>query len=119
MLMGGSGVRPWPLPIARGVSRGGPPRHPLRDDDDRRFRGGACDRRAEAGRARRDQPPGSARDEDPTAAMTAPFGGRAGEGTESRASGGYRVFSLLDEEGPEPEPGQFYMLAAERRWEER
>jgi NAD(P)H-flavin reductase len=39
--------------------------------------------------------------------------------TESRASGGYRVFSLLDREGPEPLPGQFYMLATERHWEER
>jgi dihydroorotate dehydrogenase electron transfer subunit len=51
--------------------------------------------------------------------MTAPFGRRACEVTESRASGGYRVFSLLDADGPEPEPGQFYMLAAERHWEER
>ncbi|HSS05494.1 MAG TPA: dihydroorotate dehydrogenase [Solirubrobacterales bacterium] len=39
--------------------------------------------------------------------------------TESHASGGYRVFSLLDAEGPEPLPGQFYMLATERHWEER
>jgi dihydroorotate dehydrogenase electron transfer subunit len=39
--------------------------------------------------------------------------------TENRASGGYRVFSLRDEEGPPPEAGQFYMLAAERHWEER
>jgi dihydroorotate dehydrogenase (NAD+) catalytic subunit len=37
----------------------------------------------------------------------------------NRASGGYRVFSLRDEEGPEPAPGQFYMLATERHWEER
>jgi dihydroorotate dehydrogenase (NAD+) catalytic subunit len=29
------------------------------------------------------------------------------------------VFSLRDEEGPPPLPGQFYMLAARRRWEER
>jgi NAD(P)H-flavin reductase len=39
--------------------------------------------------------------------------------TENRASGGYRVFSLRDEQGPVPEAGQFYMLAAERHWEER
>ncbi len=51
--------------------------------------------------------------------MTAPFGRRACEVTESRASGGYRVFSLLDTEGPEPLPGQFYMLATARHWEER
>lgn len=50
--------------------------------------------------------------------MTAPFGRRACEVTESRASGGYRVFSLLDAEGPEPRPGQFYMLTAERHWEQ-
>ncbi|MEX0971931.1 MAG: hypothetical protein WDZ46_01580 [Solirubrobacterales bacterium] len=49
----------------------------------------------------------------------APWGRRACEVTESRASGGYRVFSLLDAEGPPPEPGQFYMLATEAHWEER
>lgn len=51
--------------------------------------------------------------------MTAPFGRRACEVRDNRASGGYRLFSLLDREGPEPLPGQFYMLATERRWEER
>jgi dihydroorotate dehydrogenase (NAD+) catalytic subunit len=51
--------------------------------------------------------------------MTAPFGRRLCEVTENRASGGYRVFSLLDREGPEPEPGQFYMLATEEHWERR
>jgi len=49
---------------------------------------------------------------------TTPFGRRLCPVTESRASGGYRVFSLHDAEGPEPLPGQFYMLAAERRWGE-
>jgi dihydroorotate dehydrogenase (NAD+) catalytic subunit len=51
--------------------------------------------------------------------VTAPLGRRLCEVTASRASGGYRIFSLRDEEGPEPAPGQFYMLAAERHWEER
>jgi NAD(P)H-flavin reductase len=51
--------------------------------------------------------------------MTAPFGRRLCEVSENRASGGYRVFSLLDREGPEPLPGQFYMLAGEERWERR
>ena len=37
---------------------------------------------------------------------------------ENRASGGYRVFSLLDADGPEPAPGQFYMLATRAPWEE-
>jgi dihydroorotate dehydrogenase electron transfer subunit len=49
----------------------------------------------------------------------APFGRRACEVTESRDSGGYRLFSLLDGEGPAPLPGQFYMLAAEAHWEQR
>jgi dihydroorotate dehydrogenase electron transfer subunit len=51
--------------------------------------------------------------------MSAPFGRRLCEVSENRASGGYRVFSLLDREGPEPAPGQFYMLAAARGWGER
>jgi dihydroorotate dehydrogenase electron transfer subunit len=50
--------------------------------------------------------------------MTAPLGRRLCEVTENRASGGYRVFSLRDEEGGEPEAGQFYMVATERRWEQ-
>jgi NAD(P)H-flavin reductase len=48
--------------------------------------------------------------------MTAPFGRRLCEVSESRASGGYRLFSLIDPDGPEPLPGQFYMLATERDW---
>jgi dihydroorotate dehydrogenase electron transfer subunit len=48
--------------------------------------------------------------------MSAPWGRRLCGVTENRASGGYRVFSLLDREGPEPEPGRFYMLATERSW---
>jgi dihydroorotate dehydrogenase (NAD+) catalytic subunit len=51
--------------------------------------------------------------------MTAPLGRRLCKVTANRATGGYRLFSLLDEEGPAPLPGQFYMLAAERHWEER
>jgi NAD(P)H-flavin reductase len=50
--------------------------------------------------------------------MTAPFGRRLCEVAENEASGGYRLFSLLDRDGPAPEPGQFYMLAAEHRWGE-
>ena len=48
--------------------------------------------------------------------MTAPFGRRLCEVAENRSSGGYRVFSLLDREGPAPLPGQFYMLAADSHW---
>lgn len=50
--------------------------------------------------------------------MTAPFGRRLCEVAENKASGGYRIFSLLDPEGPAPAPGQFYMLAAEHGWGE-
>lgn len=50
--------------------------------------------------------------------MTAPFGRRLCRVSESRATGGYRLFSLIDPEGPEPTPGQFYMLATERHWEQ-
>ncbi len=48
--------------------------------------------------------------------MTALFGRRLCAVGENRASGGYRVFSLLDREGPQPLPGQFYMLAAASHW---
>jgi dihydroorotate dehydrogenase electron transfer subunit len=48
----------------------------------------------------------------------APWGRRLCPVTENRLSGGYRIFSLLDTEGPEPQPGQFYMLAAEAHWEQ-
>jgi dihydroorotate dehydrogenase electron transfer subunit len=48
--------------------------------------------------------------------MSAPFGRRLCEVAENRASGGYRVFCLLDREGPEPLPGQFYMLATAAHW---
>jgi NAD(P)H-flavin reductase len=51
--------------------------------------------------------------------MSAPLGRRLCEVSENRASGGYRVFSLLDREGPEPQPGQFYMLATAAHWDER
>jgi NAD(P)H-flavin reductase len=50
--------------------------------------------------------------------MTAPFGRRLCKVSESRASGGYRLFSLIDRDGPEPLPGQFYMLASEHHWEQ-
>jgi len=44
----------------------------------------------------------------------APFGRRRCAVTANVASGGYRIFSALDESGPEPQAGQFYMLATER-----
>ncbi len=48
--------------------------------------------------------------------MTAPFGRRLCEVAANRDSGGYRIVSLVDREGPAPEPGQFYMLAAVAGW---
>jgi dihydroorotate dehydrogenase (NAD+) catalytic subunit len=50
--------------------------------------------------------------------MTAPFGRRLCEVAANEATGGYRIFSLLDRDGPEPEPGQFYMLASAGGWAE-
>jgi dihydroorotate dehydrogenase electron transfer subunit len=50
--------------------------------------------------------------------MTAPFGRRLCEVAENKGTGGYRLFSLIDREGPVPEPGQFYMLAGEDGWGE-
>lgn len=46
----------------------------------------------------------------------APFGRRLCEVADTRPAGGYRMFTLVDEEGPEPAPGQFYMLAAAPDW---
>lgn len=51
-----------------------------------------------------------------TERVLAPPCRRAATVVSNRASGGYRIFAALDAEGPEPEPGQFYMLAAEDRW---
>ena len=51
--------------------------------------------------------------------VLAPFGRRSLEVADNHASGGYRVFSLRDPDGPAPGAGQFYMLAARHRWAER
>ena len=45
--------------------------------------------------------------------VLAPFGRRRCEVSANRASGGYRVVSALDREGPQPQPGQFYMLSTD------
>jgi NAD(P)H-flavin reductase len=50
--------------------------------------------------------------------MTAPFGRRLCEVAANQPTGGYRIFSLLDGEGPSPQPGQFYMLASQQSWGE-
>jgi dihydroorotate dehydrogenase electron transfer subunit len=46
--------------------------------------------------------------------VTAPFGRRACEVVGNRPTGGYRLISALDRQGPMPRAGQFYMLAADR-----
>jgi dihydroorotate dehydrogenase electron transfer subunit len=51
--------------------------------------------------------------------VLAPFGRRLAEVTRNLPSGGYRVFSALDRDGPLPRAGQFYMLAAGARWAAR
>jgi dihydroorotate dehydrogenase electron transfer subunit len=48
--------------------------------------------------------------------VSAPFGRRLCEVAANRDSGGYRVVSVIDREGPEPRAGQFYMLAAADGW---
>ena len=45
--------------------------------------------------------------------VLAPFGRRECEVVGSRETGGYRVFTALDREGPRPDGGQFYMLAGD------
>jgi NAD(P)H-flavin reductase len=46
----------------------------------------------------------------------APFGRRLCPVVSHAAVGAYDVISVLDAEGPAPDPGQFYMLAASERW---
>jgi dihydroorotate dehydrogenase electron transfer subunit len=46
----------------------------------------------------------------------APFGRRTAPVVENRSLGGYRLLTALDEHGPRPDPGQFYMLSTTERW---
>lgn len=48
--------------------------------------------------------------------VLAPFGRRRCEVVANAESGGYRLLTALDREGPLPRAGQFYMLAVERGW---
>lgn len=45
--------------------------------------------------------------------VLAPFGARECEVLGRRGTGGYVVFSARDKQGPDPAPGQFYMLASD------
>ena len=48
--------------------------------------------------------------------VPAPFGRRRASVVENATSGGYRIITALDGEGPVPAAGQFYMLATEHGW---
>lgn len=48
--------------------------------------------------------------------VLAPFGRRRTEVVSNAATGGYRIVTALDPDGPLPRAGQFYMLTAERGW---
>ena len=48
--------------------------------------------------------------------VLAPFGRRRSEVVANEATGGYRLVSVVDPEGPLPRAGQFYMLTGERGW---
>jgi dihydroorotate dehydrogenase electron transfer subunit len=52
----------------------------------------------------------------PAERAPAPFGRRSCPVTAAGDDGGYRLFTLLDEEGPAPAPGQFYMLTEGPDW---
>jgi NAD(P)H-flavin reductase len=49
----------------------------------------------------------------------APPGRRLCAVVENRPAGGYRIFSAMDEVGPEPRAGQFYMLSTADGWGQR
>lgn len=48
--------------------------------------------------------------------VQAPFGRRRASVSGARDVGAYRVLDASDPDGPQPWPGQFYMLAAAERW---
>jgi dihydroorotate dehydrogenase electron transfer subunit len=51
-----------------------------------------------------------------TGRALAPLGRRLSDVRGRRALGAYFVLRCADEDGPAPQPGQFYMLAAAERW---
>jgi dihydroorotate dehydrogenase electron transfer subunit len=53
------------------------------------------------------------------ARVQAPPGRRMTEVVGNRASGTYRIFSVVDQSGPMPRAGQFYMLTGGRHWSTR
>ena len=126
-----------PLRRLRDPHRRGPPRHPLRDDDDRRLRRGAGDRGASSPATPRSAPcrrstvlrrrssalAGPKKNRDGSGPASASGGGFASAGTAlvrgARQQGLRRLPHLLAARrgrARSPRPGQFYMLAAERGW---
>ncbi len=106
----GSGARTDGYEIRTAAVRQG---HPLHHDDDRRLGRGPRDRRAARGSGRAELAAGAARGG--RAPSTPRADDRAGHGlhpgaaaarwSPTRAAGGYRIFSALDAEGPEPRGG--------------
>src|SRR3954449_10868845 len=84
--------------------------------------GGAGDRGRAARRARGRLAPGpprarvARRAERVSDRTLAPLGRRLCPVVAHARHGAYDVISVLDAEGPPPDPGQFYMLAASERW---
>ena len=106
------------------------PGHPVHHDGVGRHGGHARDRR----RPRRQPPGGVASGAAPQRSVTpadgtvrrarmiaggrtlAPIGRRLAEVTAHRRVGAYDIVSCDNPDGPDPDPGQFYMLAAAERW---
>ena len=105
------------------IRRAASPAASLHHDDRGRDGGRAGDRR----RARRASPPVVSLQELPhrergararrmSDRTLAPLGRRLAEVVEYRRVGAYDILVCDDPDGPEPDPGQFYMLAAAERW---
>jgi len=62
------------------------------------------------------RPYGTADDPAGDGRTVAPLGRRRVDVIERRAVGAYVVLAAADPDGPAPDPGQFYMLAAAERW---
>ena len=60
------------------------------------------------------RPGGAAREDSVMERVLAPLERRACEVVANEATGGYRMISALDRDGPMPRAGQFYMLAGDR-----
>jgi NAD(P)H-flavin reductase len=103
----------------RDPRRGDRPRDPLHHDAVRGMaaaRAIAAARPARRGRVAAGAPRAGLGDQCLTGTPGARFGRRLCPVVSHVAIGAYDVISVLDAEGPPPDPGQFYMLAASERW---